>query len=120
VTVAGTASNLTQIKADQVWSMGFDGEAWWLAVLTPVCATPTRPWSDSYRGNLGDGLFSHHYQWWDAVNRQGEPYDDHGHGSHVTGIMVGASSPGDEIGVAPGADWIACKAIRQNGGGLGV
>ncbi|MBW6466534.1 MAG: S8 family serine peptidase [Brevefilum sp.] len=119
VTVAGNASNLTQIKADQVWSMGFDGEGLVVGSIDTGVRYTHKALVGPYRGNLGDGLFSHHYQWWDAVNRQGEPYDDHGHGSHVTGIMVGASSPGAEIGVAPGTDWIACKAIRQNGGGLG-
>jgi subtilisin family serine protease len=119
VEVAGTASNLTQIKADQVWSMGFDGEGLILGSIDTGVRYTHEALVASYRGNLGDDLFSHHYQWWDAVNHQSEPYDDHGHGSHVTGIMVGASSPGAEIGVAPGADWIACKAIKQNGGGLG-
>jgi subtilisin family serine protease len=120
VETAATASNLTQINADQVWSMGFDGEGLVLGSIDTGVRYTHEALVESYRGNLGDGLFSHHYQWWDAVSRQGEPYDDHGHGSHVTGIMAGASSPGDEIGVAPGADWIACKAIKQNGGGLGT
>jgi subtilisin family serine protease len=115
-----TASNLTHINADQVWSMDFDGEGLVLGSIDTGVRYTHEALVESYRGNLGDDLFSHHYQWWDAVNRQGEPYDDHGHGSHVTGIMAGASSPGDEIGVAPGADWIACKAIKQNGGGLGT
>jgi subtilisin family serine protease len=119
VEAAGTASNLAQIKADQVWSMGFDGEGVVLGSIDTGVRYTHEALVDSYRGKLGEDLFSHHYQWWDAVNHQGEPYDDHGHGSHVTGIMVGASSPGAEIGVAPGADWIACKAIKQNGGGLG-
>ena len=119
VEVSGLTSNLTHIKADQVWSMGFDGEGLVLGSIDTGVRYTHEALVDSYRGNLGDDQFSHHYQWWDAVNGLSEPYDDHGHGSHVTGIMAGARSSGDAIGVAPGADWVACKAIRQNGGGLG-
>lgn len=57
---------------------------------------------ESYRGNLGAKTFSHHYHWWDAVNGKEEPYDDHGHGSHVVGIMAGGVGSGGAIGVAPG------------------
>ena len=36
--------------------------------------------------------------------------DDNGHGTHTTGIAVGGSAAGTNIGVAPGAKWIAAKA----------
>lgn len=43
-----------------------------------------------------------------AVNFLADPYDDHGHGSYVSGISTGdsdgaASLADDAIGVAPGA-----------------
>lgn len=110
-----TSSNLVQIKADQVWSMGFSGVGIVVGSIDTGARYTHEALIGSYRGNLGDGNFSHHYHWWDAINGQAEPYDDHGHGSHVAGIMAGARAAGEEIGVAPGADWIACKAIGQNG-----
>ncbi|HET6351531.1 MAG TPA: S8 family serine peptidase, partial [Coriobacteriia bacterium] len=39
---------------------------------------------------------------WDAVNGDGDPFDDHGHGTHCSGV-VGASA-GNGIGVA-GVNW---------------
>lgn len=113
--ITGTASNLIQIKADQVWSQGFSGDGVVVGSIDTGANYTHEALISSYRGNLGEGIFSHHYQWWDAVNHQDAPYDDHGHGSHVTGIMAGARAQGEEIGVAPGADWIACKAIAKNG-----
>ena len=115
----GIRSNLVHILADQVWSLGFKGEGMVVGSIDSGVRYTHQALVGAYRGNLGEGFFSHHYQWWDAVNQQDEPYDDNGHGSHVTGIMVGGRGPGEEIGVAPGADWIACKAIHQNGGGWG-
>ncbi|MBG0770722.1 MAG: S8 family serine peptidase, partial [Anaerolineaceae bacterium] len=51
----------------------------------------------------------------DAVNGQIAAYDDHGHGSHTTGIMVGDDGGSNQIGIAPGAEWIACKALDSSG-----
>lgn len=41
------------------------------------------------------------------------PRDDNGHGTHTMGTIVGANG----IGVAPGAKWMACKALNAQGGG---
>ena len=113
--ITETSSNLTQINADDVWALGFKGEGMVVGSIDTGARYTHEALVEPYRGNLGDGNFSHHYHWWDAVNRRDVPYDDHGHGSHVTGIMVGARDVGEEIGVAPKADWIACKAISQSG-----
>ena len=43
-------------------------------------------------------------------------YDDHGHGTHVTGTMVGGEPNGaNQVGVAPGAKWIATKVFNAAG-----
>ena len=76
-----------------------------------------KPWWDHYCGALGGDGFDHNYSWWDAVDDQVIPYDDHGHGTHTTGIMIGDDGGSNQIGIAPGAEWIACKAIESNGSG---
>lgn len=43
------------------------------------------------------------------------PVDNYGHGTHVMGTITGLA-PDDSIGVAPGAEWIACNAIDQGVG----
>ncbi|WP_165971073.1 S8 family serine peptidase [Peribacillus frigoritolerans] len=44
------------------------------------------------------------------------PIDLHGHGTHVTGTMVGYDpETGTRTGVAPGARWIAVNAFSENG-----
>jgi serine protease AprX len=55
----------------------------------------------------------------DFVNRQAQPYDDYGHGTHVAGIISGngQSSTGARRGVAPGAHLIALKALGASGEG---
>ncbi|MEN4010426.1 MAG: S8 family serine peptidase [Bellilinea sp.] len=51
--------------------------------------------------------------WRDATNvcPAGIPCDDQGHGTHTLGSMVGSDDPSlpYNAGMAPGAQWIACK-----------
>ncbi|MEW6650763.1 MAG: S8 family serine peptidase [Chloroflexota bacterium] len=51
--------------------------------------------------------------WRDATNvcLAGIPCDDQGHGTHTLGSMVGSDDPSlpYNAGMAPGAQWIACK-----------
>jgi serine protease AprX len=57
----------------------------------------------------------------DAVNGQVAPYDDHGHGTHVAGIAVGDGTGGPNAatyaGVAPGASLSVAKVLNALGSG---
>lgn len=112
-------SNLVHINADDVWSLGFMGQGTVVGSIDSGVRYSHEALSVQYRGNIGNDLFDHNYSWWDAVNGNPEAYDDHGHGSHTTGIMVGTDDNGRHIGVAPEAEWIACKAISGSGTGYG-
>ena len=48
-------------------------------------------------------------------NNESFPFDGSYHGSHCLGSIVGGA-PGDSIGVAPGAQWIAGATIDRGGG----
>lgn len=61
-----------------------------------------------YRGNLGGGVFDHNYNWYDPTGvSPNVPADDNGHGTHTMGTMIGDDGGVNQIGVAPGAKWIA-------------
>src|SRR5687768_15582609 len=48
--------------------------------------------------------------------RQNVPYDDDGHGTHTMGTTVGEdASQTNQIGVAPGAKWMAAKVFPGGG-----
>src|SRR6185436_694385 len=52
---------------------------------------------------------------YDFVNRDDDPLDDHGHGTHVAGII--AADSGEVAGVAPAATLIAYKVLNFRGQG---
>lgn len=53
--------------------------------------------------------------WRDFVNQRPEPYDDLGHGTHVTGIVAGArTADGSRYGVAPEVRLVHGKILDEN------
>jgi len=101
--------NISKINADDVWTLGYTGQG----VLL---------------GNLDTGVDLNHPAlqgkyagyWYDAVNGYSTPYDDNGHGTHTMGTICGGDGPGPftyDIGVAPGATFVAAKAFDSSGNG---
>ncbi|MFB7309610.1 S8 family serine peptidase [Streptomyces sp. NPDC056192] len=102
------------IKADQVWDQYDDrGEGIVIANVDSGVQYDHPALVGNYRGNLGDGTFSHDYNWYDPTGQcgtSGVPCDNNGHGTHTMGTMVGAGG----VGVAPGAKWIAAKGCESS------
>ena len=44
------------------------------------------------------------------------PIDDHDHGTHTTGTMIGDDGGSNLTGVAPGAKWIGCRNMNAGNG----
>ncbi len=57
--------------------------------------------------------------WADFVQQNTTPYDDHGHGTHMAGIIVGngRSSRGRWAGLAPEARLVGVKVLNHQGAG---
>jgi subtilisin family serine protease len=66
----------------------------------------------------------HDYNWHDSIHSGGgvcgpdspQPCDDFFHGSHTTGTAIGSDGGTNQIGMAPGAKWIACRNMDQGVG----
>ncbi len=109
------------VNADDVWTIdGVTGEGIVVANIDTGVEWTHEALDDQYRGGPGD----HDYNWFmptEGCAGQTEPCDNDGHGTHTMGTMVGSTDPSDPvnategIGVAPGAQWIACKGCETNG-----
>jgi subtilisin family serine protease len=109
--IQAVAWNLSLIGAPQVWSTyGNAGEGIVVASIDTGVEYSHPALVRQYRGNLGGGSFNHSGSWHDPANDcGGAPCDTAGHGTHTMGTLVGDDGVGNQIGVAPGARWIACK-----------
>jgi subtilisin family serine protease len=110
--------------APDVWALGFRGET----IVVASADTGVRWTHDAlkphYRG--WDGVnANHNFNWHDSIhdsvgnpcgNDSQEPCDDFFHGSHTTGTAIGDDGGTNQIGMAPGARWIACRNMDQGTG----
>lgn len=64
---------------------------------------------------LGGGWGNRVIAGWDFVNNDGNPMDDHGHGTHVAGIIAGNDATYG--GIAPNANIVALKVLGADGSG---
>ena len=135
----GIEWNISKIRVPEVWAMGITGKGTVIAGQdtgydwdNPLLKAQYRGWN----GSIAD----HAYNWHDAVHSNNaqttdgnscgfdsaEPCDDNGHGTHTMGTMLGSdlamSDPAwpagaaNATGVAPGAQWIACRNMETGMG----
>src|SRR5689334_1817019 len=99
-------------------TMGLTGAGVGIAVIDSGVAS----WHDDLTNNTSK-LFPYGNQrvakFVDFVNGRSLPYDDNGHGSHVSGIIAGNGydSLGQKAGIAPNASIISLKVLDANGTG---
>ncbi|MGW5049975.1 carboxypeptidase regulatory-like domain-containing protein [Actinokineospora sp. NPDC004072] len=104
------------INADDAWAdFGTRGEGIVVANIDSGVQFDHPALVGKYRGNNG-GDFDHQYNWFDpsGVCPTDAPCDNNGHGTHTMGTMVGGEGA-NQIGVAPGARWIAAKGCESSG-----
>ena len=108
--------NLTHVNADDVWAMGIDGAGLVVANIDTGVRYTHQALVGQYRGNNGDGTFDHNYNWFNPDDLgDNVPRDGHGHGTHTMGTMVGDDGGANQIGIAPGAEWMACAGCPDGG-----
>jgi subtilisin family serine protease len=115
--------NITNARAPEVWAMGFTGQG----IVVAGADTGIRWDHDALKGQYRgfDGVnASHNFNWHDSIHSGGgscgadtaAPCDDHGHGTHTIGAAIGVDGGTNQIGMAPGAEWIGCRNMNQGNG----
>jgi serine protease AprX len=110
--------------APDVWALGYTGQNLVIGSEDTGVRWTHNALKPHYRGWDGQNA-DHNYNWHDSIhddvgnpcgNDSPVPCDDDGHGSHTTGTAVGDDGMGNQIGMAPGAKWIACRGLGQGHG----
>jgi len=116
-TPEGIETNITFVKAPQVWALGYTGQGTVMAGNDTGLDWDHPALINQYRGWDGS-VADHNYNWWDATGTYPTvPNDGHGHGTHTSGTMVGDDGGANQIGVAPGARLVHCKNMTNSGSG---
>ncbi len=124
---------VAKIHAPEVWALGYTGQG-----ITVGGADTGYDWmhpalKPHYRGfNPVTNTANSNYNWHDAIHENSilsdsttsnpcglnltVPCDDNNHGTHTMGTMTGDDGQGNQIGVAPGAKWIACRNMERGNG----
>ena len=119
----GVLWNISQTNAPQVWAMGFTGQGVVVGGQDTGYAWQHPAIINQYRGWNGVTP-NHNGNWHDAIHTTGsscgadaaEPCDDGYHGTHTMGTVLGDDGAGNQIGMAPGAQWIACRNMDRGNG----
>lgn len=144
--VAGVEPNLTHVGAPAVWALGYQGQGAVVAGADTGVRWAHNSLKNKYRGWNGTAA-DHNYNWKDGLAKclptpalclpivpdaappcpvppsgQQEPCDDDqlfggGHGTHTVSTAVGDDGVGNQVGMAPAAQWMACRNMRR---GVGV
>ncbi len=107
--------NVDRINAPQVWAQFGRGEGIVVANIDTGVQFDHPAVANQYRGRSADGSLDHNYNWYDPSNScpTAAPCDNNDHGTHTMGTMVGDDGT-NQIGVAPGAKWIAAKGCESS------
>jgi serine protease AprX len=107
---------LSVIRAPEVWNLGYKGAGLVIGSVDSGAEWTHPALINQYRG-LSEG---NDFNWCDTVGGVScnassfEPIDDHGHGTHVLGTALGYDGGANQIGVAPDAKLMACRAMDAN------
>jgi subtilisin family serine protease len=105
-------AGLIAVRAPEVWAMGYDGTGVLTSTLDTGVDGNHPALHNRWRGL--DPLYSGHpeWAWFDPVTNTTYPQSFGSHGTHTMGTTCGGP-PGDQIGVAPGCQWIHAAVIDR-------
>ena len=119
--------NITHVRAPEAWALGFRGQGVVVGAQDTGYQWDHPAVRNRYRGWNGTAA-SHAYHWHDAIHgllgagvnscgvNSAVPCDDNGHGTHTLGTVLGDDGAGNQVGVAPDAQWIACRNMERGNG----
>jgi subtilisin family serine protease len=109
----GVEIGIDAVRAPEVWAMGFDGDGVLVSTMDTGVQGSHEALASRWAGLRPE--YAGHPEWAFLDPYTGDhsfPFDSGSHGTHTMGTVCGGS-PGQGIGVAPGAHWITSAAIDR-------
>ncbi|HEV8580288.1 MAG TPA: S8 family serine peptidase [Thermoanaerobaculia bacterium] len=103
---ARTSWGIESVGAPELWHRGLDGTGVVVGIIDSGASATHEQLAGSFRGGARS--------WLDPRGRSAAPQDNWlGHGTGVLSCAVGRNTGGVTLGVAPGAQWIACAGLPE-------
>ncbi|HQR32709.1 MAG TPA: S8 family serine peptidase [Blastocatellia bacterium] len=114
---------VSYIHAPEVWAAGFTGQGIVIGGQDTGVEWSHPALKTHYRGWDGTNA-NHDYNWHDSIHVDNRnctkdtvaPCDDDSHGTHTLGSALGSDGAANQVGVAPGAKFIACRNMNLGDG----
>jgi len=103
--------NITRVGAEAVWALGITGAGVVVGSMDSGVQWTHPALTNHYRPQIPGAPGRHDYNWFDGLGGSLVPVEHGYHGTVVMGPIVGDDGGSNQIGVAPGAQWIACAGI---------
>ncbi|MEO8133857.1 MAG: S8 family serine peptidase [Betaproteobacteria bacterium] len=127
--IAAVPPGVSDTRATLMWAQGYTGQGIVVGGQDTGVSWSHPALKSQYLGWNGSSV-DHNYHWHDAIHAQPpadpnpnpcgynttSPCDDNGHGTHTMGTAVGDNGAGEQVGMAPGARWIACRNMDSGAG----
>ncbi len=112
VPVGGVEPGVLAVRAPEVWAQGITGAGVVVATLDTGVDGNHPALASRWRGLDPQYLGHPQWAWFDPVTNTTFPQAFGAHGTHTMGTVCGGA-PGDQVGVAPGAEWIHAAVIDR-------
>jgi subtilisin family serine protease len=109
----GMTQNITHVKADDVWDLGYTGEG----VMVAVIDTGVNFNHIDLADHLWDGGEEYPNHGYNTIENSHDVSDGFGHGTHCAGVVCGDGTSGTQTGIAPNATLMCIKVMDDTGYG---
>ena len=109
----GMTQNITHVKADDVWDLGYTGEG----VMVAVIDTGVNFNHIDLADHLWDGGEEYPNHGYNTIENSHDVSDGFGHGTHCAGVVCGDGTSGTQTGIAPNATLMCIKVMDDSGYG---
>ena len=109
----GMTQNITHVKANEVWDLGYTGQGVTVAVIDTGVNFSHIDLSD----HLWDGGDEYPNHGYNTLEDSHNVSDGFGHGTHCAGVVCGDGTSGTQTGIAPNATLMCIKVMDDTGYG---